>query len=176
MADDFDPVRWGGEYTEAAAWQTTFAVPHDIKGLAELMGGKEAFLKKLDAFFACEPLYDVGGYGFEIHEMTEMANADWGQCAISNQPSFHIPFIYAHFGCPEKSTAWVKRICAEGFSAEDDGFPGDEDNGTTACWYLLAMMGLYPLHVGSGKYVKTGMLLDDVRIYRKCIDELVDYE
>ena len=89
---DFDPIKWGGDYTEAAAWQTTFAVQHDIEGLAELYGGKEGLLKKLDEFFAAPVDYRVGGYGFEIHEMTEMAACDWGQCAIF-QPA-QLPYSF----------------------------------------------------------------------------------
>lgn len=60
-------------------------------------------LEKLDKFFATAPNYRVHGYGGEIHEMTEMAAIDYGQCAISNQPSFHIPYIYAYLGETEKA-------------------------------------------------------------------------
>lgn len=54
-------------------------------------------LKKLDELFSMQPLYRVGSYQKEIHEMTEMAAVDFGQCAISNQPSFHIPYLKNHF-------------------------------------------------------------------------------
>ena len=47
------------------------------------------------------------------------------------------------FGETEKTEYWVKRLCEEAFSYEDDGFPGDEDNGTTAVWYIFTNMGLY---------------------------------
>lgn len=154
MADNFDPARWGGEYTEAAAWQTTFAVPHDIQGLAELMGGKEAILRKLDALFAEPPYYSIEGYGREIHEMTEMASLDFGQCAINNQPSFHIPYIYAWFGEEEKATYWVHRMAREAFSYKEDGFPGDDDNGTASAWYIFACLGFYPFCPGKDEYVK----------------------
>lgn len=148
MADGFDPFKWGGEYTEASAWQTSFAVPHDIEGLAELHGGKDKLVAKLDEFFATAPDYRVCGYGAEIHEMTEMAAVDFGQCAISNQPSFHIPYIYAYLGETEKARYWVHKMALEAFSADDDGFPGDEDNGTTAAWYVFACIGMYPLCPG----------------------------
>ena len=146
--DNFHPERWGLDYTEASAYHTSFAVQHDIEGLCELHGGKEALLKKLDEFFAAEPNYLVSGYGNEIHEMTEMAAADWGQCAISNQPSFHIPFMYAYLGEKEKTEYWVEKICREGFSYKDDGYPGDEDNGTSAAWFMFCVMGFYPLTPG----------------------------
>lgn len=154
MADNFDPIRWGGEYTEASAWQTTFAVPHDFEGLASLMGGRDKLSEKLDEFFATKPDYRVHGYGGEIHEMTEMAAVDYGQCAISNQPSFHIPYIYAYIGETEKARYWVHKMALEAFSYEDDGFPGDEDNGTTAAWYVFACLGMYPLCPGKREFVK----------------------
>lgn len=159
---DFDPTLWGKDYTEAAAWQTTFAVQHDIEGLAELYGGKDKLLAHLDSFFATPPAYRVGGYRKEIHEMTEMAAGVWGQCAISNQPSFHIPFIYAYFGETEKTSYWVKRLCSEGFSSDVDGFPGDEDNGTTAAWYIFATIGKYPICPGKNEYVTFDMIADEV--------------
>jgi predicted alpha-1,2-mannosidase len=150
---DFDPVSWGGDYTEASAWQTTFSVPHDLCGLAELMGGEDKLLQKLDELFASEPTYRVGGYGREIHEMTEMATSDLGQCAISNQPSFLLPFIYACFGDTEKTRYWVERICNEYFSHGVDGFPGDEDNGTTAAWYIFAKLGIYPVCPADDRWI-----------------------
>lgn len=151
--EGFDPCAWGRDYTEGSAWQTTFSVPHDLEGLAELMGGREKLLEKLDALFAEKPIYRVTGYGIEIHEMTEMAAYDFGQCAMNNQPSFLIPYIYAYFGETEKSEYWVKRICKEAFSHEVDGFPGDEDNGTTAAWYVLSMLGYYPVCPADDKWV-----------------------
>jgi len=150
---DFDPIKWGKNYTEAAAWQTTFAVQHDFEGLAEIYGGKDKLISKLDELFNAPNEYRVGGYRAEIHEMTEFADGNWGQCAISNQPSFHIPFIYAFFGEKEKTSYWVKRICEEGFSWKDDGFPGDEDNGTMAAWYIFAVLGMYPLCPGKNEIV-----------------------
>ncbi len=153
MAPDFDPCTWGGEYTEGSAWQNSFAVPHDIEGLAALHGGREKLVDKLDEFFATPPRYRVMGYGFEIHEMTEMALVDFGQMAISNQPSFHIPFIYAALGETEKTEYWVKRLTQEAFFPTDDGFPGDEDTGTTSAWYILSVLGRYRLCPGKTEWI-----------------------
>lgn len=150
----FDPCCWGRDYTEACAWQTTFQVPHDLPGLAELMGGKATLLQKLDQIFEQKPIYRVGGYGKEIHEMTEMAAADYGLCAISNQPSFLLPYLYACFGEEEKTIYWVDRICREAFHSGPDGFPGDEDNGSMAAWYLLSCIGLYPVCPADDTWIK----------------------
>ena len=151
---DFTPFGWGRDYTEGSAWQTSFAVPHDIEGLAELYGGREKLIEKIDELFAAPPEYEVIGYGSEIHEMTEMAAVDFGQCAISNQPSFHIPYIYSALGDVEKTAYWVRKLCNNAFSYENDGFPGDEDNGTTAAWFIFSVLGLYPFCPGKPEFVK----------------------
>lgn len=158
--EEFDSFAWGRDYTEGSSWQASFAVPHDYIGLANLYGGKENFLKKIDDLFSLEPKYSIGGYPLEIHEMTEMASANFGQCAISNQPSFHIPFLYAEFGQKEKSREIVKRMTQEVFSYEEKGFPGDEDNGSTACWYIFAVLGFYPMCPGKTEFTVSGALCE----------------
>lgn len=164
--EKFDCFLWGRDYTEGSVWQNGFAVPHDYIGLSELFGGKEAFLKKLDELFSLPPLYSLGGYCCEIHEMTEMAAVDLGQCAISNQPSFHLPFLYAEFGDTKKSHEIVKNIVYNYFSAEDDGYPGDEDNGTMACWYLFAVLGFYPTCPGKDSYTVSEPIATRAKIIR----------
>lgn len=165
MAENFDEFGWGGEYCEGGPWQSSFAVYHDFEGLAELHGGKEKLIKKLDELFETKPYYNCGGYQVEIHEMTEMAAVDFGQCAISNQPSFHYPYIYAKLGAADKAEYWVKKLAQEAFSYKDDGFPGDEDNGTMAAWYVFSALGLYPLCPGKPEYVRIRPLVDRAVIH-----------
>ncbi len=167
---DFTPFGWGRDYTEGSAWQNSFAVPHDIEGLAELYGGKEKLIAKIDELFATPPYYVIHGYNCEIHEITEMAAVDFGQCGMNNQPSFHIPYIYSALGEVEKTAYWVKKICNELFSYEDDGFPGDEDNGTTAIWYIFGILGLYPFCPGKTEYVKGIKQVDKAFISEKELD------
>ena len=166
----FTPVGWGRDYTEGSAWQNSFAVPHDMEGLAELYGGTDKLIQKIDELFAEPPHYVIHGYNCEIHEITEMAAVDFGQCGMNNQPSFHIPYIYSELGNVEKTAYWVKKICDELFSFEDDGFPGDEDNGTTAIWYIFGILGLYPFCPGKTEYVKSIKQVDKAFIGEKEID------
>ena len=166
MSEDFDPCIWGGDYTEGSAWQNSFWVPHDIEGLCDLYGGKDAFIRKLDELFSEPPVYRVHGYGGEIHEMREMAAVDFGQCAISNQPSFHIPYLYGYLGETEKCQEVVERMCKELFSAEE-GFPGDEDNGSMAAWYIFSCIGMYPICPGKDEYVRIKPLFDEIKINGK---------
>lgn len=160
----FDPFGWGGDYTEGGAWQNSFAVPQDYVGLVALYGGKDGFLKKIDELFATPPYYTVKDYSLEIHEMTEMAAVDFGQCALSNQPSFHIPFLYAELGEKERSYAIVKRMTDELFSPENDGYPGDEDNGTMACWYIFSVLGFYPMCPGKAEFTVSGSIVNSATL------------
>ena len=104
------------------------------------------------------------GYGNEIHEMTEMAAADFGQCAISNQPSFHLPYLYAAVGAQEKTDYWVEKLAREAFKPTSDGFPGDEDTGTMAAWYIMAMLGFYRLCPGKDEWISSRRLVKSARI------------
>ena len=100
----FDPHTWGGAYVEGGAWQYRFAVPWDPEGLMEAMGGKTAFVAALDDMLAQAPVFHVGTYGDEIHEMSEMAAVDFGQYAHSNQP-VHAVSLYVCDGGAARSHA-----------------------------------------------------------------------
>ena len=162
---DFDPISWGLDYTEGGAWQSSFTTPHALDDMAELLGGREKFLEKIDELFAHPPTYRVGGYGQEIHEMTEMAVCDLGQCAISNQPSFSIPYLYAYFGQAEKSQRIIEKICKEYFTP--DAYPGDEDNGSMSAWYIFATIGMYPICPGKDEYVQARPLCRSFKIRKE---------
>ncbi|MEK4516158.1 GH92 family glycosyl hydrolase [Paenibacillus sp. FSL H8-0122] len=160
----FDPLQWGDPFCEGGAWQGSWAVPHDFPGLAGLMGGEEAFVRRLDQLMAEEPVFKVGSYGQEIHEMSEMASAGLGQFAISNQPSFHIPYLFSRLGALPKTQYWVRKTMAGLFSSRMDGLPGDEDNGSMGAWYIWSALGLYPLSPGIPEYVLGSPLFDKVTI------------
>lgn len=157
-ANAFDPRRWGGDYTEANAWNFAFTVPHDAEGLAGLMGGRAALGKRLDTFFATPETAQAkfsGSYGQVIHEMTEARDVRMGMYAHSNQPSHHIPWMYAAAGQPAKTQKITRDILARLYLGSEigQGYAGDEDNGEMSAWYTFAMMGLYPLRMGSPEYV-----------------------
>ena len=162
----FDPTSWGGDYTEGSAYQSSHFVPHDIEGLCELYKGRENLISKLDEIFETPPAFRVFGYGGEIHEMSEMASADFGQCAISNQPSFHIPYLYAYLGKKERTEYWVERMCRELF--DRDSYPGDEDNGSMSAWYILSTLGMYPLCAGK-EMIRIKPLVKSAKIMNKKI-------
>ena len=124
--EPFDPKQYGKHFVEATSWIFSFFVPHDPAGLAQAMGGEAALDKKLDAFFA-EEEFD-----------------------ISNQPSFHIPWLYGRAGRADKSQDKVQETLAKRFTAEVNGLPGNDDAGAMSAWYVLGSLGLFPLSPGDG--------------------------
>ena len=149
---DFLDIRWGKDYAEGSAWQSSFAVYQDFAGLIKLYGSELAFEKKLIQLCNQAPNFNVEGYGFEIHEMSEMAAIDFGQLAISNQPSFHYPFLFSYIGKPEMAQPLLKQLM-QTFNASPTGYPGDEDNGSMSAWYIFNSLGFYPVTPGTGEYV-----------------------
>ena len=157
-AASFEPRQWGGDYTEANAWNFAFTVPHDAAGLATLLGGREALARRLDDFFATPETAErkfAGSYGQVIHEMTEARDVRMGMYAHSNQPSHHIPWMYVAAGQPWKTQRITREALRRLYLGSEigQGYAGDEDNGEMSAWYTFAMLGLYPLRMGSPEYV-----------------------
>ncbi|MFQ6309487.1 GH92 family glycosyl hydrolase [Lysobacter capsici] len=154
-ASEFDPTRWGGDYTETNAWNMAFHAPQDGAGLAALYGGRTALGNKLDQFFATPGTFEVGSYGGVIHEMIEARDVRMGQYGHSNQPSHHIPYMYAAAGQPWRIQEKVRDILDRLYVGGEigQGYPGDEDNGEMSAWWLFSAAGFYPLRMGSPEYV-----------------------
>ncbi|RYG48060.1 glycoside hydrolase family 92 protein [bacterium] len=162
---DFDEYAWGGPYTESGPWQSSWGVQHDVLGMADLVGGTAAFGRKLDDLFTHPPIFKTGAYGGVIHEMIEFVAVGMGQYGACNQPSFHLPYLYAGIGQPWKTEYWTRRACRELFNAGPDGYSGDEDNGSNSAWYILSAIGVYPLTPGHPSYVLTSPEFDRVKIH-----------
>lgn len=171
---DFSPYSWGRDYTECSAIQATLGVLHDIPGLIQLMGGKETFSNYL--LKACQdaPLFETTGYGYEIHEMSEMATAPFGQIAISNQPSFHIPYLFRYSDYPDYTALLIKTLRQKAFHPSWEAYPGDEDNGSLSAWYIWSALGFYPTCPGKPSYDLGIPLFDHLRVYLAKEDKWLD--
>ena len=132
----------GGDYTEGNAWQYTWHVQHDVKGLIELFGGEEKFLTKLDSVFTVElktSQADVTGL--------------IGQYAHGNEPSHHVAYLYTMAGKPERTQELIRQIFDTQYRPEPDGLCGNDDCGQMSAWYMFSAMGFYPVDPVSGNYV-----------------------
>ncbi len=149
--EPFDPATWGDPYVEGSAWQHRWDVPHNLEKLIEEMGGKEKAVAALEEMLSMAPEFNVGVYGQEIHEMSEMAAVPFGQYAHGNQPVHHLLYIFAVAGRPDLTRHWTRKVMDELYSP--DTFAGDEDTGSMSAWYILTAMGFYPICPGKPDYV-----------------------
>ncbi|WP_285010801.1 GH92 family glycosyl hydrolase [Pedobacter faecalis] len=150
---NFDPIEWGGPFTEGNAWHYHWSVFQDTKGLINLMGGENNFTAKLDSVFSEPNKVKVGTYGGMIHEMTEMVMANMGQYAHGNQPIQHMVYLYNYANQPWKSQYHARNVMSKLYDATENGYPGDEDQGQTSSWYVLSALGFYSVTPGTAEYV-----------------------
>ncbi len=160
----FNPFKWGDAFTEGNSWHYSWSVFHDIKGLSDLMGGREQFTKMLDSVFVMPPVFDDSYYGSTIHEIREMQIAGMGQYAHGNQPIQHMAYLYNYAGQPWKTQYWVREIMNRMYKPTPDGYCGDEDNGQTSAWYVFSALGFYPVCPATDQYVLGAPLFNKATI------------
>lgn len=156
---DFNPFRSihrSDDYCEGNAWQYTWLVPHDVDGLMTLMGGKEAFVEKLDSLFMLEE--NLGA------EMSPDITGLIGQYAHGNEPGHHITYLYALAGEHDKTAEIVRHILTDYYDDKPDGIQGNEDCGQMSSWYVFSSMGFYPVQPAGGEYVLGAPIFDSVEI------------
>lgn len=129
-------------FHEGSAWNYTFYVPHDIKGLARLMGGDKKFVDKLQRVFD-EGLYDP-----------------------ANEPDIAYPYLFTYFKGEEwRTEKIVSQLISKYFSDKPNGIPGNDDCGTMSAWLIFSMMGLYPDCPGTPSYALTKPVFDKVILH-----------
>jgi predicted alpha-1,2-mannosidase len=126
--------------TEGTPRQYTFYVPHDVAGLANLMGGDKALESSLDTLFA--------------------KNEYWH----GNEPGHQIPFMYNYTPSPWKTQQVVRNILSEEYSDGAGGLSGNDDAGQMSAWYVFAAIGLYPVDPVSGEHLLCSPIFDKVTL------------
>ena len=147
----FNPNEVGRAYTEATAWQYRFFVPHDVNGMVQLFGGKEAFTSALDDIFHTDAQVDG-----DLVDITGLI----GQYAHGNEPSHHIAYLYNYIGQPWKTQAMTRRLLDEMYAPTPEGIVGNEDCGQMSAWYILSSLGLYAVCPGSNEFTFTTPLFE----------------
>ncbi|WP_321298408.1 GH92 family glycosyl hydrolase [Marinifilum fragile] len=138
QGENFEPCPG---FHEGTSWQYTFCVPHDIKGLTKLMGGKKKFVNKLQKVFD-ENLYDM-----------------------ANEPDIHYPFLFNYFKGEEwRTQKEVRRLINKYYKNAPDGIPGNDDCGTLSAWIVYSMMGMYPVCPGNTDYALSSPVFDKITI------------
>lgn len=149
-----------GFYGENNAWIYRWDVQHNIPDLIELMGGKEEFVKNLDAMFT-EPL-GRGKYVFYAQLPDHTGNV--GQFSMANEPSMHIPYLYNYAGQPWKTQKRLRKLLDEWFRNDLMGVPGDEDGGGMSSFVVFSAMGFYPVTPGKPEYSISSPMFEQVSV------------
>ena len=152
----FDPTQVNFTLTEANTWQYNFFVPQDINTHIDMMGGWEAYGKKLDGLFTASSKLT----GREQVDITGLI----GQYAHGNEPSHNTVYMYNFVGQPTKTQKYVKQVMDEFYTDERDGLSGNEDCGQMSAWGVFSAMGFYPATPASGCYVLGLPRFDEVTV------------
>lgn len=133
-----------GDFTEGTSWQYTWHVQQDVEGLAGLMGGPEAFVKKLDELFS-----------FHDDETSDMEDVQGriGQYWHGNEPAHHVLYMYPVVGQAWKGQEKIRHILKTQYGNQPNALTGNDDCGQMSAWYLFSSLGFYPMCPGSDDYV-----------------------
>jgi predicted alpha-1,2-mannosidase len=156
--DPFRPDIEYPDYVETDAWQASFSVPHDVKGLIDLHCGDAAFIAKLDGLFTA-PSY-VTGPPWPQPDISGMV----GQDAQGNEPSNHNPYLFPFAGAAWKTQYWVRRV-ARLYNNTPAGIPGNDDCGQLASWFVFAALGFYPVNAATGVYIVGSPIVNRAAIH-----------
>jgi len=157
----FDPLASNhrrDDYCEGNAWQWTFFVPQDVRGLAEAMGGNNVLLDKLDTLFTLDTRVHGENASGDISGMI-------GQYAHGNEPGHHTIYMYSYFGQPWKTQKYAHQVIQTLYDDTPKGMCGNDDTGQMSAWYLMSSMGFYPVRHGDGIYVFGSPSYDKVTIH-----------
>ena len=146
--DPFDPSAVGyGEgydFTEGNSYQYTWHVMQNPGGLVAAMGGREAFVKRLDWLFERPEV--VKG---EVFDVTGLI----GQYVHGNEPSHHVIYFYTLVGERDKAARRVRDVFDRFYLPKPDGLCGNDDCGQMSAWYVFSALGFYPFNPCGGTYV-----------------------
>lgn len=141
----FHAVHRMDDYTEGNAWQYTWLVPQDVKGLVKCFPSEKAFTTKLDSLFLAQG--DMGA------EASPDISGLIGQYAHGNEPSHHIIYMYNYIGQPYKAAPLLRKVMREMYNTRNDGLCGNEDVGQMSAWYIMSALGLYQVQPAGGPLV-----------------------
>ena len=138
--EPFNPLIKTNYICEGTPFQYTWYVPQDVSGLITILGGRTAFVKRLDEFFD-------GGHYWHGNETDQQA-----------------PYLYALAGEPIKTAKLIQRIVDEEYGTGPGGLSGNEDAGQMSAWLVCSMIGFYPVCPGRPEYVIGTPAFDEVQI------------
>ncbi|MCH6258062.1 GH92 family glycosyl hydrolase [Puniceicoccaceae bacterium K14] len=163
----FDPYEYENGFNESNGAQSMWFVPHDIRGLAELMGGNTIAVDRLNSQFEAASL--LGFTSGDSHARERNKNLRRVPINYGNQPSIQTAFLFNHLGRPDLSHYWARRVVDAAYSGLDPytGYSGDEDQGLMGSLAVLMKIGLFQVKGGAdveAKYEVGSPIFDTIKI------------
>lgn len=131
---------------ESDALQQGWFVPHDVKGMVSLMGGRRSVVKDLQWMFEQTPedmLWNV----YYNH---------------ANEPVHFVPYLFNQLETPWLTQYWTRFICTHAYNNKVEGLCGNEDVGQMSAWYVLSSSGIHQACPGDTRFEITSPVFDDV--------------
>jgi predicted alpha-1,2-mannosidase len=132
----FDPKKnygsWKSYFYEAASWTYSTFVPHNLARLIELSGGDARFVERIDHALSSDLM------------------------ELANEPSFLATRAFSYARRPDRTSCWTHKVM-DGLYGLDKGYPGNEDSGAMASWYVFSSLGFFP-NAGQPVYLLNGPL------------------
>ena len=148
--EPFNPILSHHGFVESTATQSTWFVPHDMKGLFSLMGGNEKAALKLNQQFQIADSHDFISKSFKadrfVHNALHNTYLNYG-----NQPSMQVGFVFNYTGKPWLTQYWTREVTERIYSNLDpqNGYNGDEDQGFMGSLSVLLKMGIFEMRGGA---------------------------
>ena len=157
---DFDIMQTVNEgFIEGNSLNFSFHAPQDVYGVMNLMGGEKKFIAALDELF----YNDLPEYAYAQNEDITK-DCLIGGYVHGNEPSHHIPYLYAWTNQPWKTQYWMREIINRMYRPEIRGLGGNDDCGQMSAWYIFGTLGFYPVCPGSDQYVIGAPFFKEVSI------------
>ncbi|MEQ6120614.1 GH92 family glycosyl hydrolase [Reichenbachiella sp. MALMAid0571] len=150
--EPFDILEYHHGYVESNSVQATWFVPHDLQGLFDLMGGKEAAATMLDRQFNIADQHNFVSHNFRNDPFVKRERKrTW--LNYGNQPSMQVGYIFNYAGQPWLTQYWTREIVNRIYSDLDPwhGYNGDEDQGLMGSLAVLMKMGIFEMRGGAAK-------------------------
>jgi putative alpha-1,2-mannosidase len=115
-----DELAWadGKAFAEETTWEYTHFVPHELPALIAMCGGADAWVRRVEHTLAVENI------------------------RLDNEPTFLLIHTLSYAGRPDLTTRWTRRFLSDWY--EPDAYPGPDDSGAMAAWYVFGCLGLFP--------------------------------
>ena len=145
--DEILPVKLADGFSEGSAKHYRWHAIQEPQWLVQSLGGKENFVRELEAFMKGATLTRAG---------LNPGDGWW----VGNQHNYHAPYMFNEAGRPDLTQKWVRWTLANRFADTPDGLDGNDDLGALSAWYIFGALGFYPV-AGTDQYWLGSPLVDE---------------